>query len=237
MIRILLTLSMLLSGCQAVQSLIPDIRLLIVPPAISSLQAEQYFAAVEPIYTMGGMGSAFCIAADEEWVYWMTAYHVVDISTIQGVPSPTIGGRPALIFATSAENDLAVLRQPSDPTQSYVVLEFGSPSMGDRVIAPGYSRSLGREIRTLHIGWVISTDFPSLRKGWTMTHNAGGRGGNSGGPIMNSAGRVIGIASFFADLGTRNNAVNPTELCAIPGTTALAFWTQVMPHDCEDTDG
>lgn len=219
----------LLASCSTFMAVNPPSRIQFeAPVAPPQPQLAPWFAGVAPVYTPRSMGSTFCVGADEEYSYWMTAHHVIDDLLKHDSPAPVIEGRPAPIHAIAPEHDLAILRRELRPNEAVVIRKFSYPNVGDRVLAPSFSRFGGKEVRTFHVGWVISVDFPNYPgNGWVMTHNGGARGGNSGGPVMDTLGRVMGVSVFFADSGT-GFPLNMSELCAVPGQTAEKFWNEVQ---------
>ena len=128
--------------------------------------------------------------------YFVTNYHVVE----GGRECTTVldSGRsfPALYVAGDEEHDLAVLKMDCEETLPAAV--FGDSDLltvGDDVYAIG--NPLGVEFRgTLTDGIVSAIDRDVLVDGRTMTliqTNAALNSGNSGGPLINGFGQVVGI--------------------------------------------
>ena len=80
-----------------------------------------------------------------------------------------------------------------------IPLASGAPRYGDEVFVLGHSKGDAFPY-SLTRGIVSHPDrldglFPEMR--W-MQHDAGSIGGNSGGPVMNKHGRLVGLTSFGA---------------------------------------
>ncbi len=195
------------------------------PPAEFEARTKALFRGIVAVYTPHGMGSGFVVRQTEEAVFVMTAYHV-----IRRAATPTVNGFPASVIAVAPSHDLAILRlsqEGSFPT----TLRFAEPRAGQQVAAVGYSRWSGREIRLVHIGFIVSLDVRNPYGYWTVMHNAGGRGGLSGGPLLDGAGDVVGVNVFFIDMAVPPHTWNATELCAMPGTSAQKFLQIVLPSE------
>lgn len=94
------------------------------------------------------------------------------------------------------ENDLAVLRPVDDhPLPDGVRLARKAPNFADDVYLIGHA--LGTFDFSITRGIVSHPRREDgLFGGLWIQHDAGQIGGNSGGPLLNSRGRLVGIASF-----------------------------------------
>ena len=153
----------------------------------------------------GGSGTGFLIDRDGTLV---TNAHVVDGADTVRVSFDDDGQAiPGRVVGTDVSTDLAVLQvAASDIPDGIQPLELASSAdveVGDSAIAIGYPLGLertatsgiisgvGREIRApngFSIDDVIQTDAPI-------------NPGNSGGPLLDAAGRVIGVNSQIATAG------------------------------------
>jgi S1-C subfamily serine protease len=151
-----------------------------------------------------GSGSGFVI---DTLGHILTNYHVIegaeDIQVIFGGD----GSYPAVVVGADPRNDIAVLRVEA-PADMLVPVELGTSAslvVGQRAIAIG--NPFGQFGRTLTTG-VISALGRTLEgedgrpiTGVIQTDAAINRG-NSGGPLLDSSGRVIGINSaIFSPTG------------------------------------
>lgn len=152
-----------------------------------------------------GTGSGFVIDSDG---HILTNYHVVDGAERIEVSFSDDTVLPARVIGSDARNDLAVLRVDA-PDGLLVPVEFGTSAnlhVGQRAIAIG--NPFGQFERTLTTG-VISALERTLEAsdGRTITGviqtDAAINRGNSGGPLLDSSGRVIGInTAIFSPSGT-----------------------------------
>ncbi len=111
---------------------------------------------------------------------------------------------PAAITWTSADYDLALLKVP-DLEQPPLTISDQLPDKGSQVISigyPGVADRLGQDVKnlaesTLTQGVIGRVVMSSWRKGGQqfniLQHGAAVNRGNSGGPLMDSCGRVVGV--------------------------------------------
>lgn len=150
-------------------------------------------------------GSGFLVSADG---YIITNYHVVQTAYDSGLTVEVMlyGGEkyPAVILGGDEENDVALLKIEGTGLQPAVMGSFESTQVGETVYAIG--NPLGELTYTMTSGIVSALD----RSINTETNlaismfqiDAAINSGNSGGPVVNDRGQVIGIASAkFASSG------------------------------------
>ena len=152
-----------------------------------------------------GVGSGFVIDGEG---HVATNFHVVDGAETITVSFDDQMGRAATLVGADPRNDLAVLRVDAPPELLVPVALGRSDNLqvGQRAVAIG--NPFGQFERTLTTG-VISALGRSLQtegereiSGLIQTDTAINRG-NSGGPLLDSAGRVIGInTAIFSPTGT-----------------------------------
>lgn len=133
--------------------------------------------------------------------YVLTNHHVVEGGKDCSVILDTGRSCEALYVAGDADNDLAILKVEPEELRDYGALpaaQFGDSdllSVGDPVYAIG--NPLGWELRgTLTDGIVSAINRDVQVDGRTMTliqTNAALNSGNSGGPLINEYGQVVGI--------------------------------------------
>jgi len=141
----------------------------------------------------------------------LTNYHVVEGATSVSVGFDDQRVVPAKVLGTDPTNDLALLSvdpaglklvplQLGDSRTAQVgdpVLAIGNPFGLDRTLTTGVVSALQREITAPNgfaIQHVIQTDAPI-------------NPGNSGGPLLDAAGRVIGINSQIVTGGSGSGSV------------------------------
>lgn len=168
--------------------------------------------------------------------YIVTNYHVIRYYVLsgggQGQSSLTVAFdqndvEEAYVVAYDEEKDLAILKLGA-PTDKRVPLQFTSPTeelVGKTVFAVGYpgvadetfnyrlTTMYGKDDATVTGGRVnrILTESGTGRKLLQMDVNI--RGGNSGGPLVDEDGHVIGINTLSSNLADNlNYAVSVDEL-------------------------
>lgn len=155
-----------------------------------------------------GHGTGFAIAPD----LVVTNAHVVeDLRGSDGivagvVPSEGRGGFAATIAAYSAGRDLALLKLKPGTSLNALTLYSGAPTDSEEVYAVGYPGNVdmaeGLSMRDL-----VSPQAAVKTRGYvsagrssrefdTILHTAPIGAGNSGGPLLDACGRVLGVNSF-----------------------------------------
>lgn len=127
--------------------------------------------------------------------YILTNYHVLEGGSDCTVVLDTDREFPAMYVAGDAENDLAVLKADLSGVPAAQFGDSDQLTVGDKVYAIG--NPLGWELRgTLTDGIVSAIDRDVQVDDRTMTliqTNAALNSGNSGGPLINAYGQVVGI--------------------------------------------
>ena len=154
-------------------------------------------------------GTGVIVSSDGEI---LTNAHVVDGATeirvrLAGETEP----REARLLASDPGNDLALLRMSGDGFDAAVFADPGSVRIGDEVVAIGFALGLdGDPSVTLGIvsalDRTIGTDGAFL-DGLIQT-DAAISSGNSGGPLVNARGEVVGINTAVARDTTTSAATN-----------------------------
>ena len=208
--------------------------LVTVEPRAEPLPAMDVFAVAETIapsvvsisaLTESGdlvgqaSGTSVVLTADGEI---LTNAHVIEgaVSVSVRVPGET-EPRGAVVLASDPARDLALLRIDAD---GLVPAQFAAPGdvrVGDAVAAVGYALDLDGD-PSVTVGIVSALDRTSADetralKGLIQTDTPISSG-NSGGPLVNSLGQVVGITTFVvvAEAGTTANnigfAISTAEL-------------------------
>ncbi len=130
----------------------------------------------------------------------LTALHVVDGATQIQVAFADGTKSAARITASKAENDIAVLAVDQLPEVVVPAVMAGPPPVGDAVYAVG--NPLGLQ-HSLTAGVVSATDrsieTPRGPLSGLIQFDAAVNPGNSGGPLLNRAGQVVGIVTGLAN--------------------------------------
>lgn len=149
-------------------------------------------------------GSGFFINSNGDI---LTNYHVVEQATQLWIQLPPLGQEKIAASVKSAcpERDLALLQLSEEGRQRIIsalgsisYLELGNSDIvkrGDTVMGFGYP--LGQSNLKISTGVISGPEYEWDRP-WLQT-TAPLNGGNSGGPILNGAGEVIGIASAVVE--------------------------------------
>ncbi|MBX3001021.1 MAG: trypsin-like peptidase domain-containing protein [Caldilineaceae bacterium] len=172
-----------------------------------------------------GAGSGFVI--DREGRI-LTNYHVIERAESIEVGLADDQVFPARVVGVDPRNDIAVL-QIDVPEDLLTPVEFGDSStlaVGQRAIAIG--NPFGQFGRTLTTGVISALDRTLEGSGRVISGviqtDAAINRGNSGGPLLDSAGRVIGINSaIFSPTGTSAGVG-----FAIPSATILRILPELL---------
>ncbi|MCB2051599.1 MAG: trypsin-like peptidase domain-containing protein [Novosphingobium sp.] len=124
---------------------------------------------------------------------------------------PPQGGEvvPGRVIAVSPGNDLALIEATRPMNLPALAIAGGPPSDGAIVSAVGYPMNVDRA-QGLSIGDVLRPQPPVKSRGFisgerpsrefdSILHTAPIARGNSGGPLLDNCGRVLGVNSFGAD--------------------------------------
>ena len=166
---------------------------------------------------LAGQGTGIVYSADG---LVLTNAHVVEgatnvIVTATGDRQP----RPATVVGTDPANDIAVLRV--EDTDGLVVAQLGRSAdteVGDDVVAIGNALGL-RGDPSVTRGIVSALDRSIGDLTGLLQTDAAINSGNSGGPLVNAAGQVIGINTAIA---VQNNAQNIGFAIPIDRAKAIA---------------
>jgi S1-C subfamily serine protease len=174
---------------------------------------EEVAPSVVTLFTSSGLGTGFVVKS-EDGVSWVaTNLHVVS-RRAGGIEREIVVKQSgsewdAGVERWSEENDLAILRiQATLPALDLAYGPGSEPHVGDWVLAYGSPQGLQG---TATVG-IIS----ALRPGWVQT-DAQVNQGNSGGPLVDRDGRVIGITSlgFVSGGSGLGFAVDARKLCPL----------------------
>src|SRR5262245_24874598 len=168
----------------------------------------------------GGEGSGFLVAPDG---YVLTNHHVVDQAPVLIARLADGGEHAATVVGSDPATDLALVRvdggsmpflavdagAPARPGQLAVAI--GSPLGFESTVSTGVVSALGRSLRSRD-GRLIDN---------VIQHTAPLNPGNSGGPLVDSAGRVLGVNTAMM---SRTQAIG----FAIPVATAAWVLGEIL---------
>lgn len=163
---------------------------------------EESRASVVEIRTSSGTGTGWIYRVDRNGKAWiLTNEHVIRGSRVVTVRlSDGSGTRAGTVRGQDDIRDLAVVticcnaRWKPLPTVVTTDIEVGS----DVVVMGFPEQRIGSGI-SVTTGIVSSFDFHNESRSWLIQTDAAVNPGNSGGPLLNSAGQVIGIVSSRRD--------------------------------------
>ncbi|MFH2201722.1 MAG: trypsin-like peptidase domain-containing protein [Elusimicrobiota bacterium] len=168
--------------------------------------------AIVMVRTDKGMGTGFIIDAGGLLV---TNAHVVSLGVEAAQSGPKISRRhvdrvmilfsngreiPGLVVGYNADKDIALVALPPNPL-GWPTVEIGDSSLlqeGERIVAMGHPRGLPFSVSE---GIVSGLDFRHNGFVGFIQHDASVNPGNSGGPLFNAQGEVVGINSLIMSSG------------------------------------
>jgi serine protease Do len=163
-------------------------------------------------------GSGFVITADG---YILTNYHVVS-SAYTGGYQPQVmlhdgTSYPATIVGFDSDNDVAVLKIDAEGLTPVTIGNSDSLRVGDTVYAVG--NPLGELAYSMSTGSVSGTDRVITTDESTSINmfqiDAAVNSGNSGGPVYNTLGQVIGIVT--AKYGSSSSGFGSSSSSSVEG--------------------
>lgn len=138
-------------------------------------------------------GSGFIISEDG---YVVSNYHVVQGASTIKIAMASGQAYEAVLIGYDETNDVALLKMEAENLPYVTLGSSGALAVGDQVVAIG--NPLGELTSTLTVGYisakdrVVATDGSTLN---TIQTDAAINSGNSGGPLFNMQGEVVGITT------------------------------------------
>jgi Do/DeqQ family serine protease len=186
--------------------------------------SEQVFRDQPPSdHLQEGIGSGIVISPRG---YVLTNNHVLaDADTIAVLLAD---GREfdAEVVGRDPQTDIALLRIPADRLESATLTDSDQVEVGDIVFALGNTLGLGHAVTTGIISARGLTDVGILSLENFLQTDASMNLGNSGGPLVDAWGRVIGINTAIASPGMGNVGVG----FAIPINMARVIMSDLIEH-------
>ena len=184
--------------------------------------------------TSAASGSGFVITADG---YIVTNYHVIEDAVKDSSVSITVSfhdgsSYPATLVGGEEDNDVAVLKIEASGLQTVTLGDSDQLKVGQAVMAIG--NPLGELTFTFTGGYVSAKDRSVTMSDGTVMNmlqtDTAINSGNSGGPLFNEYGQVIGIVS--AKLSSSSNSEASVEGLgfAIPINDVKDMVTSIIEH-------
>lgn len=169
--------------------------------------AEPYTVFIEARFPGDREGSGTGIIFHEDgWI--VTNAHVVESASAIRVRAPDRGELAAQLFGVSPCDDLAVIKVPGAGFKKAVFGDSNNLNPGEDVIAIGYP--LGRPDISVTRG-VVSRLHETLDQLQDLIQtDASVNPGNSGGPLLNMKGEVVGIITIKVQYDRAGNPIEGT---------------------------
>ena len=162
---------------------------------------EESRSSLVEISTNFGSGTGFIYRIDDDGKAWiLTNEHVVAGGSVVSAELSDGGRRDMTIVGTDAVRDLAVLTICCDGSWKALTTSGESEvGIGSEVAVlgfPGFRIGAGLSVTT---GIVSSFGFHDESRAWLIQTDAALNPGNSGGPMLDERGEVVGIVSARVD--------------------------------------
>lgn len=166
-------------------------------------------------YTTEGAGSGVIVSEDDDEIFILTNYHVVENSTELSIQFINEKSYDATIKGVSERKDIAIVsinksNVESDTLKQIKIATLGNSNelkVGNGIIAIGNALGYGQSVTTGVVSAVnreVSTDEYVQDM---IQIDAAINGGNSGGALLNSKGEVVGINSVkYSSSGSSSSA-------------------------------
>jgi len=173
------------------------------------------------VVTLPAAGSGFIISGDG---YIVTNNHVIENATSISVLLHDGTNYPAVLAGRDPDSDLAVLKIDANDLSYLTWGNSGALLVGEQVAAIG--NPLGEFANSMTVGYISALDREINIDGTPrnmLQTDAAVNSGNSGGPLLNLKGQVIGIVT------AKSSGMNVEGLgFAIPSNTATRIVEQLI---------
>ena len=170
---------------------------LMTPGEIYKKNVNAVVAVTAKLESMGSYGysagTGFIISADG---YVVTNYHIIEDSTEVILTTHNDEEYKAKVIGYEADNDLALLKVDGENLPHVSIGSSSELQVGDQVVAIGNALSTFES--TLTVGYVSGVDRVVNTEGTAMNmiqSDVAINSGNSGGPLFNMKGEVVGITA------------------------------------------
>jgi S1-C subfamily serine protease len=173
-----------------------------VSPSVVVIRSRGRDVSASGLVRFGEIGSGVLISADGKV---MTAAHVVH--AMDEIDVEFIGGEtvPARVVASEPAADLSLLQLDRVPANVRVsrLADSRTVRVGDQVLVVGAPYGLAYSLSVGHVSarWPPNSVYPAFPLAEFFQTDATINTGNSGGPLFNMAGDVVGIVSHNISKG------------------------------------
>ena len=198
-------------------------------------------------YTAVGAGSGVIVSENDDKIFILTNYHVIEDTTELSVKFIDDKSYDAKVVGGSEKNDVAIVSVnksdiDSSTLESIKIATLGdsdSLKVGNGIIAIGNALGYGQSVTT---GVVSALDREVKTDEYTQKMiqiDAAINGGNSGGALLNNKGEVVGINSVkYSTKALSNSPTIEGMGFAIPISDVKDLITSLMNGESEDeTEG
>ena len=186
-----------------VEEVMPSIVAITSKTVISSGNFGPYYGygSNSRKYTTTGAGSGVIVASDDDEIFILTNYHVVENTTELSVKFIDDQSYDAKIKGVSERKDIAVVsvkkkEMKSDTLEKIKIATIGNSNelkVGNGIIAIGNALGYGQSVTTGVVS-ALNREVKTDESTQSMIQiDAAINGGNSGGALLNSKGEVVGI--------------------------------------------
>ncbi len=187
-----------------------------VPEIAAALENSVVGVNAKALYegelTTYSRGTGFVIHTDG---YILTNYHVIEEGTSYSVTLQDGTEYDALYVGGDASLDIVVLKIDVAGLQAVAIGDSSATRVGELAIAMGNPSGAGENlVGTVTVGYVSAVDRELVFNGTTQTFiqtDAALNPGNSGGPLVNDKGEVIGVVtlkSLISSVDSSGAAIN-----------------------------
>lgn len=189
----------------------PDIFEAVSPSVVGILNYGELPVGVKRILSLRGSGTGFVISSEG---YVLTNAHVIDNAVVVTVKLSDGREIDAEIIGTDKETDVAVLRIDADGVKPLACGNSDEVRVGEYALAIGNPLDSDRLANTLTLGIISAKAREITIDSYTNTYlqtDAAINYGNSGGPLLNMKGEVIGINSAKSLMAGYDSFGNPVS--------------------------
>lgn len=153
-----------------------------------SIVIEESVPAVVSVQTDAGSGSGFIIDAENGYI--VTNYHVIERATAANIVTSDGRDHPVFIVGYNSRADVAVLRIEAEGLSRLRFGDSDDVKVGEKAIAIGNPGGLDF---TVTQGIISAVDREDRKGNRYIQIDVPINPGNSGGPLIDAAGKVIGV--------------------------------------------